>query len=70
MWTKNKPIDPIYVATNIHPNWRALSLSHIRQVRSMRREGRYAVDCDNIIRAARLDMLAKRRRLAQARNAA
>lgn len=52
-----------HIDTNIHPNWRNLSLGHIKMVRCMLREGRYTVDCRRIIKEAQRDMLWKRRKL-------
>jgi len=49
--------------TNVHPHWRFLLLTHIRQVRIMMHEGRQVIDCQRIIKQARMDMLAIRRAL-------
>ena len=51
---------------NIHPRWRKLELSHIRQVRMLMRTGRYQADCRRIIKEAQRSLLATRRRIAPA----
>lgn len=69
-WTKDMLIDPVYVQTNIHPNWRALVLSSISMVRAdIRRGSRYSAEYRNIIKGYQRDALAKRRKLAAARAA-
>lgn len=65
----NRPTTAAHHATNIHPNYRALGLAHIRQVRMMLREGRYTDDCRDIIKAAQKDLADKRKALADKRKA-
>ena len=43
------------------PNYRAIDLGHIAQVRLMRREGRYTVDCERIIKRTQRHLLALRK---------
>lgn len=68
-WTKDMLIDPIYLRTNTHPNWRILMLSSMKQVRMMIRDGRYISEGRRILRGYQRDALATRRRLSAARNA-
>ncbi len=68
-WTNGMLMDPIYVRTNIHPNWRALCLSSMMQVRQMIRDGRYVEEGRRILRGYQRDALATRRKLAAARAA-
>jgi len=56
------PTTPAHQASNVHPNYRSLWLNHIRQLRRMRREGRYMVGAQ--IKDAQRNMLAARRALA------
>lgn len=51
---------------NIHPNWRALALTHIRMVRQMLRDGREITDCRRIIKNAQRDMVYCRKAIASA----
>ena len=69
-WTKGMLTDPVYHKTNIHPNWRALHLSSMMQVRQMIRDGRYVAEGTRILRGYQRDALATRRKLAAARAAA
>jgi hypothetical protein len=48
----------VTASLNIHPNWRTLSLSHIRMVRNLaRRDPNQRGACATIIKQARLDMV-------------
>lgn len=38
--------------SDYHPNYRALWLSHIRQVRMMLKEGRQTLDCRAVLKLA------------------
>ena len=51
---------------NLHPNWKRLALSHIRQLRMMLHEGRYTTDCIRIIKQKQRDLLSVRAILAKA----
>lgn len=53
-------------ALNLHPNWRFLSLSHIRMVRSMMREGRQVSECRQVIKSAQREMAYCRKAIADA----
>ncbi|HHH46065.1 MAG TPA: hypothetical protein ENK53_03530 [Thiotrichales bacterium] len=57
----------VYDRTNIHPNFRSIGLHHIRQLRRMIRENRYVPDAKSAIKRAQLDLLSKRRVLAEAK---
>lgn len=69
-WTNDMLIDPIYLATNVHPNWRALTLSSIKMVRQTMRDGSWKAGCAAIIKGYQLDAARTRRKLAAARAAA
>lgn len=66
-WTRGMLIDPIFSKTNTHPNWRALYLSSMMQVRQMIRDGRYVAEGRRILKGYQRDALAVRRKLAAAR---
>lgn len=56
----------VTASLNIHPNWRKLSLIHIRMVRQMMCEGRQVSDCKHVIKYAQRDMAYCRNAIAKA----
>lgn len=55
-----REITQAHIDTNIHPEYRALGLAHLRQVRMMLRENRYVIDCKRIIKEEQ-QVLARKR---------
>lgn len=66
MKIRHWPTTDAHVASNVHPNYRSLWLSHIRQLRKMIRDGRQDLSARNALKAAQKNMLAERRALAAA----